>query len=206
MVAATASTVVVLILCGCTGVVGLAHGDPGHDTGTVSSSAAAAAPAATPAVTAPHTAVPQAGGAFSAVNVTFSDQVRQLAASDPRLSTDDIAAALENELSAHHLYAPAAADVHRTLSISVENFSNTLASNASLLGYSFRNVALTGDVLVKGDPALADMPFDIHARARVTSREAGSGGGSLTQLYTRFAVLTVAALRGVEAPSEPLPR
>jgi hypothetical protein len=187
MLAATAITAAVLILCGC----------------TVPPPTAAAAPEAPSPPLAPAS---QAGGAFSAVIVTFSDQVQQLTASDPRLNTDDIAAALENELSAHHLYAPVAADVHRTLAISVENFSNTLASNASLLGYSFHNVELTGDVLVKGDPALADMPFDIHARARVTSRDAGSGGGSLTGLYTRFAALTVAALRGVEAPSEPVAR
>jgi hypothetical protein len=185
--AAPAITALVLILCGC----------------TVPPPMAAAAPEAPfPPAVAPS----QAGGAFSAVSVTFSAQVQQLAASDARLNTDDIATALENELSAHHLYAPAAADVQRTLAISVENFSNTLASNASLLGYSFRNVELTGDVLVKGDPALADMPFDIHARARVTTRDAGAGGGSLAGLYTRFAVLTVAALRGVEAPAEPAPR
>jgi hypothetical protein len=187
MLAAPAITAAVLILCGC------ALPPPG---------AAAAPEAPSPPVVPPS----QTGGAFSAVIVTFGDQVQQLAASDARLNTDDIAAALENELSAHQLYAPAAADVHRTLAISVENFSNTLASNASLLGYSFRNLELTGDVLVKGDPALADMPFDIHARARLTIRDGGSGGGSLAGLYARFAVLTVAALRGVAAPAEPVPR
>ena len=147
-----------------------------------------------------------AGSAVSAVIVTFTDPVQQLAAADPRLTADDIAIAVENELTAHHLYAPAAADVHRTLTISIANYSNSLASNASVLGFTFRNVALTGDVQIKGDSAVANMPFDVHARARLTTRDAGSGGGSLSALYSRFAVLTVAALRGVEAPTEPVPR
>jgi hypothetical protein len=225
LVAATAILATVLSLCACEGVVGLAHGDPGRDTSVPPPPAitdAAAAPAqasasasdAPPATTATAPAAasrgptPDAGaviGSFSAVTVTFTDEVQGLAAADPRLSTADIATAVENELTAHHLYEPAAAGVKRTLSISIANYTNTLASNASVLGYTFRNAALTGDVQIQGDPALAGT-FDVHARSRLTTREAGANGGSLAGLYTRFAVLTVAALRGVEAPQEAVPR
>jgi len=36
---------------------------------------------------------------------------------------------------------------------------------------------------------------------RVSSRGADADGGSLASLYTRFAVVVVAALRGVEPPA-----
>lgn len=131
--------------------------------------------------------------------------MQQLAAADPRLTPDDVAAAVERELAAHHLYDPAAAGLHRTLAISIANYTNSLSSNASVLGFTFRSVALTGDVQVKGDPAMAGT-FDVHARARLTTRDSGASAGALGGLYTRFAVLTVSALRGVAAPQEPVPR
>jgi hypothetical protein len=206
MLVATAITAAVLTLGACTDMVGLAHGDPGRDAGTTAPQTAPPPPTLDSAAPTASTPAAQPGDTVSAVIVTFDDQMQQLAAADPRLSTDDIAIAVENELSAHHLYAPASAAVHRTLAITIANFSNSLASNATVLGYTFRNVALTGDVQIKGDSAVAGMPFDVHARARLTTRDAGSGSGSLSVLYQRFAVLTVAALRGVEAPSEPVPR
>ncbi len=141
-------------------------------------------------------------GPFSAVVVTFSDHVQQLAASDPRLATDEIASAVAGELSANQLYAAAAAGVHRTLAITIIGFTDSLASNTSVLGFSARNLALVGEVQIKGDPAVSDAPFDVHARAHLNSRKAGAGTASLQGLYARFAVQTVASLRGIEAPEE----
>jgi hypothetical protein len=141
-------------------------------------------------------------GALSAVTVTFSDHMQQLAAADPRLAADEIAAAVTRELTTHQLYAPAAAGVHRTLAITLISFTDSLASNSAVLGFSFRNLALVGEVQIKGDPAVPETPFDVHARARLSSRNGGAGTGSLQDLYARFAQLTVADLRGVEAPEE----
>ncbi|HTC54382.1 MAG TPA: hypothetical protein VK700_20770 [Steroidobacteraceae bacterium] len=139
---------------------------------------------------------------FSAVAVTFSDHLQQLAASDSRLATDDIASAVTGELSANQLYAPAAPGGHRTLAITIISFTDSLAGNTSVLGFSGRNLALVGEVQIKGDPAVSDAPFDVHARAHLNSRTAGAGTASLRDLYARFAVLAVASLRGVEAPPD----
>ncbi len=138
---------------------------------------------------------------MSAVTVTFSEQAQQLAATDPRLTPDAVALAVEQELQLHQLYAPAVASVHRSLAITVENFTNTLASNTKLLGYTYRNAMLNATVQVQGAAAAGLPPFDVHARVRITSRGSDATGGSLAQLYARFAVVTVAALRGVEAPA-----
>lgn len=138
---------------------------------------------------------------MSAVTVTFSDQAQQLAATDPRLNPDALAIAVEHELQLHQLYAPAAPNVHRSLAITVQNFTNSLASNTKILGYTFRNVMLNATVQVQGTAAAGQPPFDLHARVRLTTRAADVEGGSLAPLYTRFAVVTVAALRGVEPPA-----
>jgi hypothetical protein len=204
MLTAAAIAASLLALCACTGVLGLAQGDPGRDAGTVASAAMPAAPPGSPQT--PDAAVSPTGGAISAVSVTLSVQAQQLAASDPRLNPDEIAVAVENELAAQHLYAPAAADVHRTLAVTVQDFTNSLASNAKVLGFTFRSVALSGDVKIKGDPAAPGPPFHVHARVRLSTRDSGAGAGSLQGLYARFAVLTVAALRGVESPPEAVPR
>jgi hypothetical protein len=206
-------SVAVLTLCACAGVVGLAHGDPGRDqggAGSTQTTAAAVAPAPAPAVPTsgltPGSIAPSAAalGPISAVIVTFNDHMQQLAASDPRLTPDAIAAAVETELRAHQLFASGAASVHEALAITVEDFNSTLATNVTVLGYTFRNVVLTGSVLLRARPASGRPAFTVHARAHVTNRDPGAG--SLAGLYGRFAVLAVAALRGVEAPSESTPR
>src|ERR1700722_14019123 len=94
--AACVLTPVMLTLCACS-VVSLAHGDQGRATGASSPAAPAAAPTtdATPATAA---APPIATGAVSAVSVTFSDHMQELAASDPRLTRDAVASAIESEL------------------------------------------------------------------------------------------------------------
>jgi hypothetical protein len=157
--------------------------------------ACSAVPPAPTASTAATTLAP-----FSAVTVTFSDHLQQLAAADPRLATDDIAAALSSELGAHQLYAPAAAGVHRTLAITIIGFTDSMAGNTSVLGFKARDLALVGEVQITGDPALSGPPFDVHARTRLTRRDASAGSGSLQELYARFAQLAVADLRGVAAP------
>ncbi len=214
MVAAGAVALTLVTLCACTGVVGLAHGDPGragavaeraptpHLTADApphaSMSGASAAPAALPAIL--------TSGAVSAVAVTFSDHAQQLAASDPRLTPGAIALAIEGELRAHQLYAPAADGVHRTLAITVNDLTSTLASNATVLGYTFRNAVLSAQVQVQGAAGAIPPPFTVHARTRVTNRGSSANAGSLAGLYARFALLTVADLRGIEAPAEPVPR
>jgi hypothetical protein len=147
-------------------------------------------------------AAPQAGenGPVSAVTVTFSDEVKQLAATDPRLTPDEVAIAVEHELQAHQLYAPAAPNVQRSLAITVQNFTNSLASNTKILGYSFHNMMLNGTVQLQGAAGSGQPAFDVRARIRIRTRSADAEGGSLAQLYARFAVVTVAAMRGVEPP------
>lgn len=181
IIAATVITLAAVSLCACTGV-GRVHVDSERDL----------------------TAAPQAGevGPVSAVTVTFSDQAQQLAASDPRLNPDALAIAVEHELQLHHLYAPAAPNVHRSLAINVQNFTNTLAGNTKVLGYTFRNVMLNATVQVQGAGAAGQPPFDLHARVRTSTRDADAEGGSLAPLFTRFAVVAVAALRGVEPPTQ----
>jgi hypothetical protein len=183
VVAASALTVAGLALGGCAGVVGLAHGDPGRD---------AAAPAA--AATNPDAAVPATearqgtdAGPVSAVTA------QEAAATDPRLTPDEVAVAVERELQAHHLYEPGSADVRRSLAITVQDFTDSLASNTSVLGFSFRNAVLVATIQVQGAPVPAP-PFEVRARARITTRDVGANGGSLADLYTQFAVLTVADL------------
>src|SRR5580704_11020081 len=128
IVAAAAITAAVVALGACS-AVGPAHEDSEPDL----------------------TAAPQsvAVTAVSAVTVTFSDEAQQLAATDPRLSPDAVAIAIEHELQLHQLYAPAAANVHRSLAIVVQNFTNALASNTKVLGYTYRNVMLNGTVQVQ---------------------------------------------------------
>ncbi len=181
IIVATAITLAVVGLNGCMGV------GPTHEDGAQDS-------AATPQ--------PAAVGPVSAVTVTFSDQVQQLAATDPRLSADEVAIAVEHELQLHRLYAPAAADVHRSLAITVQNFTNSLASSTKILGYSSYNVMLNATIQVQGKTPGELPPFDVRARVRLTNRAADAEGGSLDSLYTRFAVVTVAALRGVDPPSQ----
>jgi len=132
--------------------------------------------------------------------------MQELAASDPRLTRDAVASAIESELRAHQLYSPGKGNVPRTLAIRVEDFTSQLSSNATLFGYTFRNVMLIGTVQVQGDAAAGQTPFDIHARARQSNRDTAASAGSLSGLYTRFAVLTVADLSGVEPPSQLVPR
>jgi hypothetical protein len=180
IIAAATITLAVASLCACTGA-GRVHVDIERDA----------------------TAAPQTGavGPVSAVTVTFSDQARQLAATDPRLNADAVAIAVEHELQLQQLYAPAAPNVHRSLAITVQNFTDSLASNTKIMGYTFRNVMLNATVQVQGAAAAEQPPYDLHARVRLTIRAADGDGGSLAPLYTRFAVVTVAALRGVEPPS-----
>ena len=142
----------------------------------------------------------------SAVTVTFSDHAQELAASDPRLTPAAVALAIEAELRAQQLYAPGAASVHRTLAITVEDFTSTLASNSSVMGYTFRNVVLIGEVQVQAEQSGTQPPVQVHARARASNRDSNAGNGSLAELYARFAVLSVEALRGIETPSEFIPR
>jgi len=85
--------------------------------------------------------------------------------------------------------------VHRTLAITVEDFSSELSSNATLFGYTYRNLLLIGTVAIQGEAAAGQSPFDIHARVSQRSRDPDAGAGSLTGLYTSFAALTVMALR-----------
>jgi len=180
IICATVITVALASLCACTGA-GRAQADSERDLA----------------------AAPQSGefGAVSAVTVTFSEQAQQLAATDPRLTPDAVAIAIEHELQLHQLYAPAAANVHRSLAIVVQNFTNALASNTKVLGYTYRNVMLNGTVQVQDGAAAGQPAFDVHARVRISSRGSDAEGGSLTPLFTRFAVVTVAAVRGVEPPA-----
>ena len=214
----------------CTDQVGLAHGDPGRDTGpqtplvgpaatadssnaTVASANAAplsdASPTplprstlqpSLPAVNAAAAGVTAAGipRVFSAVTVTFSEHAQALAAADPRLSPLEVATAVEHEMAAQQLLAPGTAAP--PLAITVDDFTSTLASNASVLGYTFRNVMLIGDVTVTGAAGRASI--DVHARARLTTRDASGKAGSLAPLFRRFAQLVCADLRGVEPPTD----
>lgn len=145
-------------------------------------------------------------GAVSAVTVTFSERAQQAAASDARLTPDEVATAVERELQAHQMYEPASADVRRSLAIIVENFTNSLAGNASVLGFSFHNVVLVATVQVQETGVLGQPPFEVRARARITTRDVGATGGSLSDLYAQFAALTVADLRGRAPPLQPQPR
>jgi hypothetical protein len=180
IIRATVVTLAVVGLCACTGI-GRAPRDAERDLA----------------------AAPPSGefGAVSAVTVTFSDEAQQLAATDPRLTPDAVAIAVEHELQLHQLYAPAAANVHRSLAITVQNFTNSLASNTRVLGYTFRNVMLNGTVQVQA-AAAGQPPFGVRARVRISSRAADAEGGSLAPLFTRFAVVAVAAVRGVEPPAQ----
>jgi hypothetical protein len=230
MIAASVLTLALLAVGACTDQVGLAHGDPGRDTGpqtplvgpapapdssnaTVAAANAAplsdAAPTplprstlqpSLPAVDAAAASVTAAGipKVFSAVTVTFSEHAQELAAADPRLTPSDLATAVEQEMAAQQLLAPGTAAP--PLAITVADFTSTLASNASVLGFIFRNVMLIGDVTVTGPAGRASI--DVHARARLTTRDASGKAGSLAPLYRRFAQLVVADLRGVEPPVE----
>jgi hypothetical protein len=135
---------------------------------------------------------------FSAVTVTFSEHAQELAAADPRLSPGEVASALEQEMAAQQLLAPGTAAP--PLAITVDDFTSTLAGNTSVLGFSFRNVLLIGDVTVTGREGRATI--DVHARVRLTSRDASGKAGSLAPLYRRFAQLVCADLRGVEPPQD----
>jgi hypothetical protein len=211
MIAATTLTLALLVVSGCSDPIGLAHGDPGRDHGLLTPpapSAAAAVPARmsnggnTAVNSADHVANAAALGPFSAVTVTLGEHARQLAAADPRLSATAVAAAVEHELAVQHLLAPGSAAPR--LGVTVEDFASTLASNAVVLGYTFRKVMLLGEVAIPG-PA-APPPIEIHARARLTTRGAGANAGSLGPLYARFAQLVVAGLRGVKPPADDAPR
>ena len=209
-----------LALCGCTDVVGLGHGDPGRDPQASAHTpliGSAPTPAASPpqvsspvsppsGAAAPSAAVTTAVGAVSAVSVTLADHAQQLAATDPRLSAAAVAAAVEHELQQYQLLVPGSPGPQATLAIRVEDFTTALASNAVVLGYTFRSAVLIGEVTVQGGAAASRPPFDVHARVRLTSRDAGANAASLGPLYTRFAQVVVADLRGVDAPSEPVPR
>jgi hypothetical protein len=225
-IAATALALVFLAVCACTDQVGLAHGDPGRDSGpqtplvpadssnaTVASANAAplSAPSAAPlprstlqpslpAVDAAAASVTAAGipKVFSAVTVTFSDHAQELAAADPRLTPTDLATAVEQEMAAQQLLAPGTAAP--PLAITVDDFTSTLASNASVLGFTFRNVMLIGDVTVMAPAGRASIA--VHARARLTTRDGSGKAGSLEPLYRRFAQLVAADLRGVEPPTQ----
>lgn len=181
IVAATAIALAVLNLCACMGI-GRAPQDSEQDSAAVPPAAAI--------------------GPVSAVTVTLSDQAQQLAAADPRLSADEVAIAVEHELQLHQMYAPAAADVHRSLAITVQNFTNSLSSSTKILGFSSYTVMLNATIQVQGAAAAELPPFDVRARVRLTNRATDAEGGSLAPLYTRFAVETVAALRGVAPPSQ----
>jgi hypothetical protein len=145
---------------------------------------------------------PRPVGVFSAVTVTLSEHAQRLAAADPRLTAAAVATAVEHELQAQQLLAPGSAAP--PLAITVDDFASTLASNAMVLGYTFRNVLLIGEVTVPG--LAVRPPFAVHARARLTTRAASGSAGSLGPLYTRFAQLVVADLRGVAPPAQDLPR
>ncbi len=73
---------------------------------------------------------------FSAVAVTFSEHAQALAAADPRPVALEVATAIEQEMAAQQLLAPGTAAP--PLAITVDDFTSTLASNASVLGYTFR--------------------------------------------------------------------
>ncbi len=98
------------------------------------------------------------------------------------------------------------ASVHSTLVITVDDFTTELASNATLLGYTFRSALLIGEVTVQEGSALVRPSFTVHARVRLTTRDTGGTSAPLGPLYARFAQVVVADLRGVEPPSEPVPR
>ncbi len=141
-----------------------------------------------------HDEVQPARAAVSAVTVTFSDHLQELAAADPRLTTEAVASAIESELQAHQRYRPGDTSVHRTLSIRVEDFSSELSNNATLFGYTFRHLMLVGTVQVLGDAAAGPSPFDLHARISQRNRDPGASAGSLAGLYRSFAAQTLAAL------------
>jgi hypothetical protein len=140
------------------------------------------------------TAAPAAVAAVSTVTVTFSDHMQELAASDPRLTPDAVASAIESELRTHPLYVPGTPSVHRTLAVKVEDFSSELSSNATVFGYTLRKVTLIGTVQVQGDAASGQLPLEVHARASQRNRDPGASAGSLSGLYSRFAALAVADL------------
>jgi hypothetical protein len=196
-VSSAASALAAATLCACSGVLGLAHGDPGHAAPpppqVAGRDSATASDTSTPAV-------PAAAGAVSAVTVTFSERAQQVAALDARLSPDEVATAVESELQAHQMYEPASADVRRSLAITVQDFTNSLAGNASLLGFSFHNVELVATVQVHATGMVEQPPFEVHARARISTRDVGATGGSLAGLYAQFAALTVADLRDLASP------
>jgi hypothetical protein len=227
-IATTALAVGLLAVCACTDQIGLAHGDPGREAGSqappvgatsgnatlatasaapMSDSSAAPLPRSSlqpnlPAVAAAGVTAAGIPRVYSAVTVTFSEHAQALAAADPRLSPIEVATAVEHEMAAQQLLAPGTAAP--PLAITVDDFTSTLASNASVLGYTFRNVMLIGTVTITGPAGRASI--DVHARARLTSRDAGGRAGSLGPLYTRFAELVSADLRGVEAPTDAAPR
>jgi hypothetical protein len=237
MIAASALILALLAVCACTDQVGLAHDDPGRDTGAQtplvgadSSNATVASANATPLSDASPTPLPDASATplprstlqpslpeinaaaasataagipkvFSAVTVTLSEHAQELAAADPRLTATEVATAVEQEMAAQQLLAPGTAAP--PLAITVDDLTS-VASNTSVLGYTFRNVMLIGDVTVTGPAGRATI--DVHARARLTSRDASGRSGSLEPLYRRFAQLVVADLRGVAAPSDDGPR
>lgn len=213
-------------VCACTDQIGLAHGDPGRDTASpappagapssnatlatataapMSASSATPLPRSTlqpslPAVDAAAPSVTAAGipRLFSGVTVTFSEHAQELAAADPRLTPTDLATAVEQELAAQQLLV--AGSAAPPLAITIDDFTSTLASNAAVLGFTFRNVMLIGDITVTGPAGRATI--DVHARTRLTTREASGKAGSLGPLYRRFAQLVVADLRGVEPPAQ----
>ena len=135
---------------------------------------------------------------FSAVTVKFSEHAQEIAAADPRLSPLEVATAIEAEMAAQQLLAPGTAAP--ALAITVDDFTSTLAGNTSVLGFMSRNVMLIGDLTVTGREGTATI--DVHARARLTSRDASGKGGSLQLLYRRFAQLVCADLRGIEPPAD----
>jgi hypothetical protein len=214
ILSALAISFAIVSLCGCTDVVGLAHGDPGRDSqeGTptplvgaaTGSEPSQAAPSGSSASAQPR--MSPGAGAVSAVSVTLSDTAQQIAAADPRLDAAAVTAALEQELQAHQLLVVASPSVHSTLTITVDDFTTELASNASVLGYTFRSAVLTAEVTVQEGSALVRPSFTVHARVRLTTRDTGGRSASLEPLFARFAQVVVADLRGVEPPSEPIPR
>lgn len=212
-IAATGLAIAIFSLYGCNTVVSMAHGDPSREAAApqiarTTPEAVPQAAQATPEATVVATDARRKTDAapFSAVTVTFSDRAQQAAAADARLTPDEVAAAIERELQAHHLYEPASAQVRRSLAVTVQDFTNSLASNTSLLGFSFRNVALVATIQVQGMAPPAPPAFEVRAHARVTTRDVGATGGSLSDLYTQLAVIAVADLRGLAPPEQSVPR
>jgi hypothetical protein len=140
---------------------------------------------------------------FGAPTVISTPDANASINADPRFNRDALATAIATELGARRLTVEsggAAAD--RSIEVTIEQFSNQLATNAVILGHELSNAALTGTVKVCDRDGRELRRFEVEARYRLATSADHPAAESLAPLFRRFAQRTVDELTGVPIKTE----